>query len=208
MSSNFKFVLIQSIDSIWFDASTEATENAFATTLSAISGVLSGSEGSSDRTANPRLATASRTPDPTLADVTAVGFLEKLSVGEVKCRKRTDDAGAVDFHLLYESEGIPCALGFAFEKMFMSPPVLTFRMDGKRLMLTMDLRIELKSMLSKSDIPGFVEASSGDGFQGVRWSYLSPRNVDPRGRAHKLFEQPPSAFRIRFFSTKKALMEA
>lgn len=145
--------------------------------------------------------------DPNLAGKSVKDLIAMIAAGAIAFRKASSEKGCLRPYLQY-TEDVPCILGFGFEKMFIAPPVFEAKVDGEKLMVLMDLRIELKKLLRPSSLPKFLKAAASKKIKGITWDFTANKTVDPLGYSCRMFEQTASDYTFELFESKKQVLSA
>lgn len=140
--------------------------------------------------------------DPDLSGKDVAAFLGMIASGLVLFRQRTQDLPALSLSLEYTSD-VPCTLGLNFDRIFASPPVISAEVEGEVLMISLDLRIELKKLLPPSQLPEFQKAVSTGKTKGIIFEYSASKSTDMFGNSCRMFELSPSAYSAVLLASKK-----
>lgn len=140
--------------------------------------------------------------DPSLARMDIAGFLKAIASGKVLFRQRTQDLPALSLSLEYTSD-TPCTLGLNFDRIFASPPIISAKVEGEVLMISLDLRIELKKLLPASQLPAFQKVISSGQTKGINFQYSASKSTDMFGNSCGMFELPSKSFSVTLLASKK-----
>jgi len=147
-------------------------------------------------------------PDASLKGKSPEDFLAMIAKGEIGFMKATPKNSALKPRIAYSADGMPSLLGFLNTQMFVEPPAFEAKLDGHKLLLRVDLRIELKNLLKGASLARFVKAVKQKQISGVEWMFRANTKLDPLGYTCRMFQQSADAYTFGFFATKKLLQEA
>jgi len=147
-------------------------------------------------------------PDASLKGKSPEDFLAMIAKGEIGFMEATPKNSALKPRIAYSADGMPSLLGFLHTQMFIQPPVFEAKLDGDKLLLRVDLRIELAKLLKGPALARFVKAVKQEQIGSVEWMFRANTKLDPLGYTCPMFHQNADAYAFDFFATKKLLQEA
>jgi hypothetical protein len=147
-------------------------------------------------------------PDKSLKGKSVAEFLAMIADGETSFLQATEDKASLNLDLNYIDDDIPTAIGLFNPKIFVSPPLIQPHLDGKKLMLKLDLRLELKHMLRPAECVKFLGAIKKKEVEGLFWSFAASKKLDSFGYSCRMFQQDASLFSFDAYETKKLLLAA
>lgn len=147
-------------------------------------------------------------PDKTLKGKSVTDFLAMIADGQIAFFQATADKASLSLGLAYVDDDIPALLGLANPKMFVSPPAIQSQLEGKKLLVNLDLRLELKHMLRPAACVQFLNALSKKKIEGLHWSFRADKTLDPLGYSCLMFKQDARLMKFDTYATKKLLLAA
>lgn len=147
-------------------------------------------------------------PDKSLKGKSVTDLLGMIADGEIGFLQATPDKASLNLRLAYVNDETPTLVDLAHPKIFVTPAVIQPKLEGKKLMLRLDLRLELNNMLRPAACVQFLKALSKRKIEGMHWSFRADKKLDPLGYSCPMFKQGAQLLSFDTFATKKLLLAA
>lgn len=144
-------------------------------------------------------------PDKSLKGKSVADFLAMIADGEIGFLQAMADKANLSLSLGYVDNGTPTGVHLINPKIYVTPPVVQPKLEGDKLLLKLDLRLELKQMLRPAACVPFLNAINKKAVEELRWSFEASQTLDPLGYSCRMFQQDAGLFSFDAYDTKKLL---
>ena len=147
-------------------------------------------------------------PDMSLKGKSVADFIAMIANEEVAFLESTADKASLGLELNYFDDDCPSVLRLSNSKIFVCPPVIKPQLEGKKLLLELDMRLELKIMLRPAECAQFLNSIKKKTVVGLSWCFRASETLDPAGDSCHMFQQNAKLFCFDMHENKKSLLAA